>query len=186
MVPSAPTVTQLLQQARTGDQTAVSKLFPKVYDELRGLAAKHIRRERHQSLQATALVHEAYLRLIPNPNLQWQDRAHFLAIAARSMRQVLIERARARGSKKRGGKVHPVTLTDAILAEAQRPIDLVALDEALNRLGELDPKQAELVELRFFGGLTVEETAEVMGISPATVKRLWVFSKSWLRRELQS
>ena len=186
MTPSPPTVIRLLGQVRTGDKAAVSKLFPQVYDELRALAANYVRRERHRSLQATALVHEAYLRLVPDQNLQWQDRAHFFAIAARSMRQVLVERARARRSKKRGGAVSPITLTDAILGKAERSIDLVALDEALNRLAELDSRQAELVELRFFGGLTVQEAAEVMGISASTVKRLWSFSKTWLRLELQS
>ena len=158
-----------------------------VYDELRGLAVKYMRRERPgQTLQATALVNEAYLRLIPDRNLQWNDRSHFFAIAARSMRQILVERARARVAQKRGGPEIPVTFADEILGRAEQSVDLLALDEALRKLAELDPKQAELVELRFFGGLTIEETAEVMGTSPATVKRGWAFSQAWLRRELTS
>ena len=184
--PSGKTVTQLVQRARTGDAGAMSKLFPLIYEELRGLAAKYIRRERPgQTLQATALVHEAYLRLIPDGGLHWKDRTHFLAIVARSMRQVLVERARVRMAQKRGGPAIPVTFTDEILGRDERSVDLLALDEALGKLEDLDPKQAELVELRFFGGLTVEETAEVLEISPATVKRRWAFSQAWLRRELQ-
>lgn len=187
MNPTADSVTQLVERIGTGDTDAASKLFPLVYDELRRLAAKYLRRERPgQTLQATALVHEVYLRLIPDRNLKWSDRAHFFALAARSMRQVLVERARARQTQKRGGAAIPVTLTDQILARSERPVDLLALDQALTRLAELDPKQAQLVELRFFGGLTVEETAEVIGVSVATVKRSWAFCRAWLRRELQS
>ena len=183
--------TRLFAAHRQGDAGALAELFPLVYDELRRLAARQIRREYGpQTLEATALVHEAYMRLIPDGNLAWNDRAHFLAIAARSMRQVLIDRARARKAQKRGGPVAPVTLTDALLDRAGDPgqaghgIDVIALDEALGRLHQLDPKQAEMVELRFFGGLTIEETAEVMQRSPATVKRLWKFAQAWLRREL--
>ncbi len=163
----------------------MSEVFPIVYQELRGVAGRYLRREnRVQTLQATALVHEAYLRLLKDRNLQWKDRAHFLGIAARSMRQILVERARARAAGKRGGGRHAVTLTDRILGETERSVDLLDLDRALSALGEIDPKQVELVELRFFGGLTVEETAVVMGISAATTKRRWALSKAWLRREL--
>ncbi|MGH9339095.1 MAG: sigma-70 family RNA polymerase sigma factor [Acidobacteriota bacterium] len=187
MRPLADPVEKLAERIRTGDAEAISKLFPVVYDELRRLAAKYLQRERPgQTLQATALVHEAYLRLIPGRNLKWNDRAHFFAIVARSMRQILVERARARQASKRGGAAIPVTLTDEVLGRPGHPIDLLALDQALTRLAELDPKQAHLVELRFFGGLTVEETAEVMGTSAATVKRSWAFCRAWLRRELQA
>ena len=178
--------TQLFARARAGDEGALERLFPLVYDELRGLAGNYMRRENpRQTLQATALVHEAYLRLIPDGKLKWNDRAHFFALVARSMRQILVERARARHAEKRGGAAaRPVTLHDELLGEAERSIDVLALDEALQQLGELDSRQAELVELRFFGGLTVEETAEVMSISPATVKRDWSFAQAWLRRQL--
>lgn len=187
MSPPARTVTQLVEDSRSGEAEAISKLFPIVYDELRGLAAKFLRREfQGQSLQATALVNEAYLRLIPDRSLQWNDRVHFCAIAARAMRQILVERARARQAKKRGGAALPVTLTDEILGRAERSVELLDLDEALTRLADLDPSGAEMVELRFFGGLTVEETAEAMRVSPATVKRRWAFCRAWLRRELKS
>lgn len=161
-------------------------LLPLVYAELRRLAAGYLRREKPgQTLQPTALVHEAYLRLMKDRPDRWQNRAHFCAIAAHSMRQILIERARARGAAKRGGARPRVTLDEALVAGADRSIDLLALDEALERLAALDPDQARLVELRFFGGLTVEETAEAMNISPATVKRHWTVAKAWLSRELE-
>ena len=161
-------------------------LLPLVYAELRRLAAGYLRREKPgQTLQPTALVHEAYLRLMKDRPDRWQNRAHFCAIAAHSMRQILIERARARGAAKRGGARPRVTLDEALVAGNDRSIDLLALDEALERLAALDPEQARLVELRFFGGLTVEETAEAMNISPATVKRHWTVAKAWLSRELE-
>jgi len=168
------------------DRQSVDSLLPIVYEELRRLAAAYIRRERPgQTLQPTALVHEAYLRLMKDKPGRWQNRAHFCAIAAHSMRQILIERARARGAQKRGGARHRVTLDDALVAGGERSIDLIALDEAMERLAAFDPEQARLVELRFFGGLTVEETAEAMDISPATVKRHWAVACAWLARELQ-
>ena len=161
-------------------------LLPVVYEELRRLAAAYLRRERPgQTLQPTALVHEAYLRLMKDRPGRWQNRAHFCAIAAHSMRQILIERARARGALKRGGAQPRVTLDEGLVAGESRSIDLVALDSALERLERLDPEQARLVELRFFGGLTIEETAEAMGISPATVKRHWTVARAWLARELE-
>ena len=167
------------------DQQSLDTLLPIVYQELRRLAASYLRRERPgQTLQPTALVHEAYLRLMKDRPDRWQNRAHFCAIAAHSMRQILIERARARGALKRGGERHRVTLDDALVAGGERSIDLLALDEALERLAAFDPDQARLVELRFFGGLTVEETAEAMNISPATVKRHWAVACAWLAREL--
>jgi RNA polymerase sigma factor (TIGR02999 family) len=164
----------------------VDALLPIVYQELRRLAASYLRREKPgQTLQPTALVHEAYMRLMKDRPDRWQNRAHFCAIAAHSMRQILIERARARGAAKRGGARPRVTLDERLVAGEDRSIDLLALDEALERLAQLDPEQARLVELRFFGGLTVEETAEAMNISPATVKRHWTVAKAWLTRELE-
>ena len=168
------------------DRQSVEALLPIVYQELRRLAAGYLRRERAgQTLQPTALVHEAYLRLLKDKPGRWQNRAHFCAIAAHSMRQILIERARARHAQKRGGVRQRVTLDEGLLAGGVRSIDLIALDEALGRLAALDPDQARLVELRFFGGLTVEETAEAMLISPATVKRHWTIASAWLARELE-
>jgi len=170
-----------------GDRQSVDSLLPIVYQELRRLAASYLRRERPgQTLQPTALVHEAYLRLMKDKPGRWQNRAHFCAIAAHSMRQILIERARARGAQKRGGARQRVTLDDALVAGGERSIDLVALDQALDRLAALDADQARLVELRFFGGLTVEETAVVLGISTATVKREWRTAKAFLRDEMAS
>jgi RNA polymerase sigma-70 factor, ECF subfamily len=166
---------------------SLDSLLPLVYKELRQLAAGYLRREKPgQTLQPTALVNEAYLRLLKDRPGRWQNRAHFCAIAAHSMRQILIERARARAAAKRGGPRHRVTLDDALVAGEDRSIDLLALDEALERLAAIDPEQARLVELRFFGGLTVEETADAMNISPATVKRHWTIAKAWLSRELES
>jgi RNA polymerase sigma-70 factor (ECF subfamily) len=163
----------------------VDELLPIVYDELKRLAAAYLRRERPgQTLQPTALVHEAYLRLRKDRPDRWQNRAHFCAIAAHSMRQILIERARARGAKKRGGARARVTLDEALVGGVPPSVDLVALDEALERLEAMDPEQARLVELRFFGGLTIEETAEAMRTSPATVKRHWMVARAWLAREL--
>jgi RNA polymerase sigma factor (TIGR02999 family) len=168
------------------DPQSVDSLLPLVYQELRRLAASYLRRERPgQTLQPTALVNEAYLRLLKDRPGRWQNRAHFCAIAAHSMRQILIERARARGAQKRGGAPARVTLDEALVAGGTRSIDLVALDEAMERLARFDPEQARLVELRFFGGLTIEETAEAMHISPATVKRHWIAARAWLARELE-
>ena len=167
------------------DRQPLDSLLPVVYQELKRLAASYLRRERPgQTLQPTALVHEAYLRLMKDKPERWQNRAHFCAIAAHSMRQILIERARARGALKRGGAQPRVTLDEALIAGAEPSVDLLALDRALERLEALDPEQARLVELRFFGGLTVEETAEAMNISPATVKRHWTVARAWLAREL--
>lgn len=151
------------------------------------MAAGYVRRERAQSVQATELVHEAYLRLAKDKPVRWQSRAHFVAIAAISMRRLLIERARARVASKRGGRQVQVTLDERLLAgpDAAKVVDLLALDEALTRLARLDPQQARIVELRFFGGLSVEETAQALGISPATVKRHWTVAKAWLLRELE-
>lgn len=162
--------------------------MPLVYDELRRLAASYLRRERPgQTLQATALVHEAYVRLISEKAHNWQNRTHFLAIAALSMRQILVQRARARRAAKRGGDPARITLDEQLLPAAPNApdeIDLVALDAALDRLAALNERQAKIVELRYFGGLSVEEAAETLRISPATVKRDWTLARAWLKREL--
>jgi len=188
---SGEDLTQLLERARQGSPDALDAVFPLIYDELRVLARRQIGREYgHRSVEATDLVHEAYLRLIPSGASPWQSRAHFFGIAARSMRQVLVDRARARHALKRGGPAEPVTLADAILdrvaggAGRGPVVDLIALDTALSRLAILDARYVELVELRFFAGLGIEETARVMGASPATIKRWWTFAQTWLRREL--
>jgi RNA polymerase sigma factor (TIGR02999 family) len=169
------------------ERQSLDSLLPMVYQELRRLAANYLRRERPgQTLQPTALVHEAYLRLMKDRPGRWQNRAHFCAIAAHSMREILIERARARTAQKRGGDAPRITLDEAVVGRAAEPsFDLLAVDEALERLAEIDPEQARLVELRFFGGLTVEETAEAMNLSPATVKRHWSVARAWLARELE-
>jgi RNA polymerase sigma-70 factor (ECF subfamily) len=164
-------------------------LMPQVYDELRRLAANYLRHERPgQTLQATALVHEAFLRLNAEKNHPWHNRTHFLAIAALSMRQILVQRARARHAEKRGGGAQRITLDETALAgvPATEPpgIDVLALDAALERLAALDPQQAKIVELRYFGGMTVEEVGEELDISPATVKRHWTLARAWLRGEL--
>jgi RNA polymerase sigma factor (TIGR02999 family) len=178
----------LLTRASAGDSKAVSQLMPLVYNELRKIAASYIRRERPgQTLQATALVHEAYVRLISEKSHNWQNRTHFLAIAALSMRQILVQRARARKAAKRGGDPARITLDDALLpttSSGPGAIDLVALDLALERLATVSERQAKVVELRYFGGLEIEEIAEVLDISPATVKRDWTVARAWLKREL--
>jgi RNA polymerase sigma factor (TIGR02999 family) len=161
-------------------------LIEEVYAELRRLAEAYVRREQAKSVQATELVHEAYLRLLKDKAAPWQNRTHFLAIAAISMRRLLVERARARGAAKRGGGHVRVTLDEALAAGASEDagIDIIALDRALDALATLDPQQARIVELRFFGGLSVDEAAETLGISPATVKRHWTIARAWLLREL--
>jgi len=163
-------------------------LMPLVYAELRRLAAHYLRGERPgQTLQPTALVHEAYLKLLKDRPERWQNRAHFCAIAAHAMRQVLIERARARDALKRGGGQPRVTLDEGLNAAApENPIDMLALDAALDRLAARDVTQARIVELRFFGGLSIEDTADEMGVSPATVKRHWPVARAWLAKELEA
>ena len=178
-------VTQLLIDWSNGDKAAVDKLIPLVYDELRRLARYYMRRERAgATLQTTALVNEAYMRLIDQKNVQWQNRAHFFAIAAQLMRRILIDRARKRYNSKRGGDVRKVSLDQATIVLTGRSSDLVALDEALTDLEAIDQRKSKVVELRFFGGLNIEETAEVMSISPATVQREWSMAKAWLYREI--
>lgn len=169
-----------------GDQEAMAKLLPLVYDELRRLAASYLRRERPgHTLQPTALVHEAYFRLVDQKKANWQNRAHFFGIAAQIMRRVLIDHARSHLYAKRGGGAQRLPLDEAIgLPEGQRDVEIVALDKALNKLELLDPRQGRIVELRYFGGLSIEATAEVLGISPATVKREWGVARAWLHRQI--
>jgi len=178
---------KLISRVSEGDSKAVSLLMPLVYDELRRLAASYLRRERAgQTLQATALVNEAYIRLIGEKAHNWQNRTHFLAIAALSMRQILVQRARSRNAAKRGGDPLRITFDEQLLPAAAEgsAIDLVALDTALDKLALLSERQAKIVELRYFGGLSVEEAAEALGISPATVKRDWTLARAWLKKEL--
>ncbi len=175
-------VTQLLNAWGDGRQEALDELMPIVYQELRKLARSHLRRERDEhTLQPTALVNEAYLRLVDQKNVQWQNRSHFFGIAAQLMRRILVDHARRRQSEKRGGGEAPMPFDEARGVPSKAP-DLVALDEALNDFAELDPRAAKIVELRQFGGLSIDETAEVLEISPATVKREWTAAKAWLRR----
>ena len=185
--PPSPDVTGLLLAWGRGDQSAADQLVPAVYEELRRQAERAMRREGGEhTLQATALVHESYLRLIDQRRVEWRNRAHFFAIASTVMRRVLVDHARARLTAKRGGGVSPVSLAGAEPAtpEGTDEADLLALHEALEKLAALDPDQARLVELRYFGGLTIEETAEALSVSPATVKREWALARAWLRREL--
>lgn len=180
-------VTELLVAWGEGDRAALDELMPVVYDELRRLAQKYLSRERPgHTLQTTALVHEAYLRLVDQKSINWQNRAQFFGIAAQMMRRILINHAKDRNAKKRQGYATRVSLDEAVSFFEKRELDLVALDEALNALATLDPQQTRIVELRFFGGLTIEEVAEVLGISPATTKRDWDSAKLWLRRQLSS
>jgi RNA polymerase sigma factor (TIGR02999 family) len=165
---------------------AVDALLPDVYAELRRRAAAYLRRERPgQTLQPTALVHEAYLRLQHDRPDRWRNRAHFCAIAAQAMRRILIERARSRAAAKRGGAPARVTLDEGMAAGEAASVDLLALDRALDELAAISPEQARVIELRYFGGLTIEETAEAMGTSPATVKRHWTVARAWLARALE-
>jgi RNA polymerase sigma factor (TIGR02999 family) len=182
--PSGP-VTELLVRWRAGDREALEELMPLVYEELRRLAHHYLRQERtDHTLQSTALVHEAYLRLAGQNPPQWQDRAHFFGIAAHIMRQILVEYARSHNAAKRGGNALTLTLDEAVVLPQQMDVDVVALDKALNELSGLDAQQGRIVELRFFAGLTIEDTSEVMGISPATVKRDWVTARAWLFRAM--
>ena len=180
-------VTVLLQAWSEGDPSAPEKLAPLIYAELRRLARRSMRRENPQhTLETGALVNEAYLRLADWKNARWENRAHFYGVAAQIMRRVLVDYARSRGYQKRGGGVRPVTLDDALVASPGRPPDILAMDEALTRLTELDPRKSKVVELRFFAGLSVEETAGVLNVSPFTVIRDWNFAKAWLHREIRA
>lgn len=178
-------VTELLQGWRAGDREALDALLPLIYDELHRLAHHHLRNERSDhTLRSTALVHEAYFRLVGQELPQWQSRSHFFAVAAQLMRQILVDYARRRGASKRGSGVCMLTLDDAVALPQRKDVDIVALDDALNTLAEIDPRQSRVVELRFFAGLSLEETSEVMGIATATVQRDWTAARAWLHRQI--
>lgn len=178
-------ITHLLKEWSEGDQQALDELTPLVYEELRQQAARYLRKERpNHSLQATALINEAFLRLIDVKEVQWQNRAHFFAIAANLMRRILVDHARRRDAEKRGGSQVCLTLDEGLAWANEPDVDLLAIDEALDRLAIIDEQQARIVELRFFSGLTVEETATALGVSPKTVKRDWSVARAWLKREI--
>ncbi len=177
-------VTRLLQDLQQGRDGAADQLVPLVYGELHNLAVHYMRSERgDHTLQPTALVHEAYIRLVDQRHASWQNRSHFFGIAAQAMRRILVDHARRKQAGKREGGDR-VTLDESVAEAPQRSVDLIALDDALNKLAALDPRQARVVELRFFGGLDIEQTAESLGISPATVKRDWTFARAFLQREM--
>ena len=178
-------VTDLLTKWRAGDQEAFKALIPLVYHELRRIARHYVRQERpDHTLQSTALVHEAYLRLMRQESLDIENRAHFFAVAAHLMRQILVDHARRRGAVKRGSGLK-LELNEAISVEVPPNVDLIGLDTALNELARLDPQQSRIVEMRFFAGLSIQDTAKIVGVSPATVKREWATARAWLRRELE-
>ena len=182
--PDTKEISGLLRAWSGGDQSALNGLTPVVYRELRRLAHRYMERERPgHMLQTTALVNEAYLRLVDYKRMHWQDRAHFFAVAAQAMRRILVDYARSRNLK-RGGGAHHVALDETALLSGDRTGDMVALDDAMNALGRLDPRKVQIIEMRFFGGLSVEEAAEVLKVSPATVRRDWSIAKFWLYREL--
>lgn len=185
---SAPQqITQLLLAWGNGHQEALDELMPLVYEELRKVASRHMRRQkRGNSLQTTALVNEAYLRLIDSSQVRWQNRAHFFAVSAQLMRRILVDFARQRHNLKRGGSARQVSLDEALVIAPERGPDLLALDEALDRLAALNARQAKIVELRYFGGLTEEETAEALKVSLRTVQRDWNLARLWLYRELNA
>ena len=185
MDPAPPEITGLLKAWAGGDQEALQQLTPVVYAELKRMAIRYMAKERPgNSLHATALVNEAFLRLVEIDSVRWQDRAHFFAISAQMMRRILVDAARARGSDKRGGAVVKIDLNESVDAMPDRGSHLVALDEALEALAQLDPRKAKVVEWRFFGGLSVGETAEVLKISPQSVMRDWKLARAWLMREM--
>ena len=187
---SGPTVddetfSEALKNMSAGDTHALDRLLPVVYQEIRRLAGSYLRGERAgHTLQPTALAHEAYIRLAGERGLRWQNRAHFMGMAARAMREILVDHARRRGAQKRGGGLAPITLDPNMLVAGDLPVAFDDLDRALIDLARLNERHARVVELRYFGGLTIEETAEVLGISPVTVKRDWALARSWLYREL--
>jgi RNA polymerase sigma factor (TIGR02999 family) len=187
-MPASPNdITQLLVDWSNGNKLALDGLMPLVYDELHRIAGRYLRREREgHTLQTTALINEAYLRIVDQNRVSWQSRAHFFGVAAQMMRRILVDHARSHLYAKRGGGAQKLTLDEAIATPKERDLDLVALDDALTTLAQVDPQQSRIIELRFFGGLTIEETAEVIGISPATVKRDWNMAKAWLYGELSN
>lgn len=174
-------VTHLLTELSSGNRSAMDMLLPIIYDELRALAARYLRRERPgHTLQPTALINEAYLRLVDQTRVNWQNRAHFLGVAAQIMRRILIDHARAQNAEKRGHEFQKVPLDEEVDRAVERGAELIALDDALNELARFDEQKSRIVELRYFGGLTIEETAEVLGVTPITIKRHWRITKAWL------
>lgn len=185
MESEAHQVTKLLEQWSGGDEAALERLMPLVHDELHRLAHQHMRRENPgHILQTSALINEAYLRLVDQPRIAWQDRAHFFGIAARLMRRILVDDARKRNSDKRGGSMIQVPLDEATATVEQQAANVTALDDALQKLEIIDARHGQIVELRFFGGLSIEETAKVLKVSPGTVMRDWTFARAWLRSEM--
>jgi RNA polymerase sigma factor (TIGR02999 family) len=186
MTPSTQQVSQLLMAWREGDSGAFDRLMPMVYEELRRLAHRYMRRvPAGQTLQTTALVHEAYLRLAGHGDVDWQSRVHFFAVCAQVMRSLLVDRARSRHAIKRGGGLHQVELNDEMMKSPSQDEQLLVLDEALERLAAIDPRKARIVEMRYFGGMSVEETAQVLNVSSITIKREWSKARAWLYREMQ-
>jgi RNA polymerase sigma factor (TIGR02999 family) len=183
---SSPEVTQLLLDWSNGDREALDRLMPVIYDELHRLAARYLARERKDhTLQPTALVHEAYLQLVDQSRVDWHNRAHFFGAAARLMRHILVDHARTHNAAKRGGGEYKVPIEQVAELSEKNDLDLMALDDALTGLASLDEQQSRIVELRYFGGLSIDETAEVLKVSPATVKRDWVTAKGWLFQQMQ-
>lgn len=187
MDPSSHEVTQLLAAWGNGDQVARDQLMGVVYDELHRLAHRYMKRESPgHTLQTSALVNEAFVRLVDQKNVRWQNRAHFFGIAAQMMRRILVDYARSRNYAKRGGGAAKISLEEALVVSDERSAEVVNVHEALERLAKFDPRKSQLVELRFFGGLSIDETAEVLNVSPGTVMRDWTLAKAWLRREISS
>ena len=185
MAAASSPVTELLRRWSDGDSSASEELVPLVYDELRRIARQCLSRQhQNHTLQSTALVHEAYLRLVGNHSVRWNDRVHFFAVAARLMRNILVDHARSRGTKKRGGECVTLVLDENLAFAREREVDLVVLDDALKGLAALDERQSRIVELRFFGGFSIDETSHAMELSPATVKREWATARLWLLREM--
>ena len=180
-------VTDLLVHWSEGDQEALNKLIPLVYDELHKLASRYLRRERRDhTLQTTAVVHEAYLKLVNQRDANFENRLHFFAVAAQIMRRILVDYARRHHASKRGGDLYKLSLDEALVTSEEKGADLLALDEALERLAAIDPRQSRVVELRIFAGLTLEETAQALNISPSTVRREWSMAKAWLHRQIKN
>jgi RNA polymerase sigma factor (TIGR02999 family) len=185
MSASSQNITRLLLDWRNGDQTALDRLMPLVYEELRRMANHYMRNERRgHTLQTSALVNEAYLRLVDHENIEWQNRAHFFGVAAQAMRRILVDHARSRNYQKRGGGAQQVSLDEAMTLAGDRAAELIALDDALQELAKMDERKSRVVELRYFGGLSLEETAEALGVSIPTVTRDWNTAKAWLMREM--
>ncbi|MFY9611077.1 MAG: sigma-70 family RNA polymerase sigma factor [Blastocatellia bacterium] len=185
MVPSPDQVSELLAAWSNGDQAALDKLMPLIYDELRQIAKRYMSHQAPgHTLQTTALIHEAFLKLVHQPEKHWQSRAHFFGVAAQAMRHILVDYARSQQRAKRGGGLQEVSLDETAVVFDERAAELIALDDALRRLADVDPRKSRVVEMRYFGGLSVGETSEALGVSPDTVMRDWRLAKTWLRREL--